>query len=57
MIPIKENQYDERWDAFENAATHSYARSILEKNKKKGILTTNDNYSRTIDTTEYNDFI
>ena len=54
MIPVEEFQHNERWDVFENAATHSYARSILEKDKKKDVLTIDDNYSkRTITTAEY----
>ncbi|CAF3258135.1 unnamed protein product [Rotaria sp. Silwood2] len=40
MIPKRDSQ-NEQWDLFENAATHSYARSILEQNKNKNTLTTN----------------
>lgn len=34
MIPWHESQ-DDQWDLFENAATYSYARSVLEKYKNK----------------------
>lgn len=34
MIPLKDSQ-DDQWDLFENAATYSYARSVLGKNKNK----------------------
>jgi hypothetical protein len=44
MIPIRKNQHYERWDAFENAATHSYARSIVTAKKKKDVSTTDDGY-------------
>lgn len=37
MISIKDSQ-NEQWDLFENAATYSYARSVLEKNKDKDNL-------------------
>jgi len=47
MIPIKDSQ-NEQWDLFENAATHSYARSVLEKNKNKDNLTSHDETPRTI---------
>ncbi|CAF4010277.1 unnamed protein product [Rotaria sordida] len=40
MIPIQNSQ-NEQWDLFENAATYSYARSILQKNKNNDILTIN----------------
>ncbi|CAF3900565.1 unnamed protein product [Rotaria sp. Silwood2] len=40
MIPIQESQ-NEQWDLFENAATYSSARSILQKNKNNDTLTTN----------------
>ena len=53
MIPIKDWQNDQ-WDLFENAATHSYARSVLEKNKNKNKLTIDDGKpKRTMTTTEY----
>lgn len=35
MIPIDEEEQSEEWDAFENAATHSYARSVLEQNRSQ----------------------
>ncbi len=37
IIPIPEVtvKQNEKWNAFENAATYSYARSIVEKNKRK----------------------
>ncbi|CAF2988369.1 unnamed protein product, partial [Rotaria sp. Silwood2] len=38
MIPINNSQND-KWDSFENAATFSYIRSILEKEKNKDALT------------------
>jgi len=54
MIPVEEFQHNERWDVFENAATHSYARSILEK---KDILTIANNHSKTtINTAKYGYF-
>ncbi|CAF4001686.1 unnamed protein product, partial [Rotaria sp. Silwood1] len=40
MIPMHGSQ-NEQWDSFENAATHSYIRSILEKSKNQDTLTTN----------------
>ncbi|CAF0951970.1 unnamed protein product [Rotaria sp. Silwood1] len=39
MIPIQDSQ-NEHWDLFENAATYSCARSILQKNKNNDTLTT-----------------
>jgi hypothetical protein len=45
MIPTKDSQ-NEQWDLFENAATHSYARSILEKNKNKDTSNTDDGKPR-----------
>jgi len=45
MIPIRDTQ-NEQWDLFENAATHSYARSVLEKTKNKDNLITDDTASR-----------
>jgi hypothetical protein len=51
MIPEEGFPHNERWDVFENAATHSYARSILEKNKKKDVLTIDDSSSKTATTT------
>jgi hypothetical protein len=47
MLPIKDSQ-NEQWDLFENAATHSYARSVLEKNKNKDNLTIHDETPRRI---------
>lgn len=41
MIPMKQSE-DDRWDSFENAATYSYARSVLEKNKNKDSLNLNE---------------
>jgi hypothetical protein len=37
IIPIREitMKQNEKWNAFENAATYSYARSIVEKNKNR----------------------
>lgn len=53
MIPVKQAQ-NEQWDIFENAATHSYARSIVEKSKTKNSSITNENKSRsTITANEY----
>ncbi len=48
MIPVKRktNEINEEWNAFENAATHSYARSVVEKNNKKSALTTDDFHSK-----------
>ncbi|CAF4095024.1 unnamed protein product, partial [Adineta steineri] len=45
MIPIETSQINERWDRFENAATHSYARTIFEKSKKKNDLSIDENIS------------
>jgi len=54
MIPVEKVKQNERWDEFENAATYSYARSILEENKKKGVSMTDDIYSKsTMSTIEY----
>jgi hypothetical protein len=54
MIPVQKVKQNERWDAFENAATYSYARSIVEKNKKKGVSITDDVHSKsTMSTIEY----
>lgn len=44
MIPVKDSQ-NEQWDMFENAATHSYARSVLEKSKSKDRFIQNDGES------------
>ncbi len=53
MIPVNDSQY-EKWDLFENAATYSYARSVLEKNKNKEGLHGNDEKSRrNMSTNEY----
>jgi len=54
MIPVEKVKQNERWDAFENAATYSYARSIVEKNQKKGVSITDDVHSKsTISTIGY----
>jgi len=42
MIPVKKVEQNERWNEFENAATHSNARSIVSENKKKGVLITDE---------------
>jgi hypothetical protein len=53
MIPINDTQ-NERWDLFENAATYNYARSVLEKYKKKDTLTIDDDKPRrAMNTTEF----
>jgi hypothetical protein len=53
MIPT-ENSQNEQWDLFENAATHSYARSILERNKNKDPSSPEDEKPRRTSTmTEY----
>ena len=44
MIPI-DKSLNEQWDLFENAATYSYARSTLEKNKNKDNLISDDRTS------------
>jgi hypothetical protein len=56
MIPMDKIAQNKQWNDFEDAATHSYARSIVEKNKKnKGVLTPNASYSKSlISTIEYN---
>ncbi len=51
MIPVNVTQ-NEQWDLFENAATYSYARSILEKNKNKENGNIHDEISRRIMTTD-----
>ncbi len=57
MIPVNDSQY-EKWDLFENAATYSYARSVLEKNKNKEGLQGNDEKSRrNLNTNEYVQFL
>ncbi|UJR11905.1 hypothetical protein I4U23_016083 [Adineta vaga] len=43
MIPKTDGTLDIHWNMFENAATHKYARSILEKNKKRNVLSLNEN--------------
>jgi hypothetical protein len=54
MIPVDGSQKNDRWNDFEHAATHSYARSIIEQEKRKGILTADDIYPKTtMNTTEY----
>ncbi len=54
MIAVEKIKQNERWDAFENAATYNYARSIVEKNKKKGVSMTDDVHSKsTMCTIEY----
>ncbi|CAF4844012.1 unnamed protein product [Rotaria sp. Silwood1] len=45
MIPIQDSQ-NEQWDLFENAATYSYACSILQKNKNNDTLTANHGKSK-----------
>jgi hypothetical protein len=50
MIPIKDS-LNEQWDLFENAATHSYARSVLEKTKNKDSLIIPDEKPRGTKTT------
>jgi len=53
MIPKKDSQ-NEQWDLFENAATYSYARSVLEKNKNKDSLMNNgEKLRRTMTKIEY----
>jgi hypothetical protein len=55
MIPIRDTK-NEQWDLFENAATYSYARSVLEKSKNKDNLITDDTTSRrTMTSIEYVD--
>jgi hypothetical protein len=46
MIPLDKGKQNGHWNAFENAATHSYARSIVEKNKKKDASTPDDIQSK-----------
>jgi hypothetical protein len=46
MIPLDKEKQNGHWNAFENAATHSYARSIVEKNKKKDASTPDDIQSK-----------
>jgi hypothetical protein len=46
MIPLYKEKQNGHWNAFENAATHSYARSIVEKNKKKDASTPDDIHSK-----------
>jgi hypothetical protein len=54
MIPKHTITQNERWNAFENAATHSYARSIIEENKTKSASTTDDTSSKsTMNAIEY----
>ena len=53
MIPVKDSQ-NEQWDMFENAATNSYARSVLEKSKSKDHFIQNDGGSESpITSNEY----
>ncbi|CAM4773277.1 unnamed protein product [Rotaria magnacalcarata] len=54
MIPIQYSQ-NEQWDLFENAATYSYARSILQTNKNNNNLTINHGKSsKTLTTMDSN---
>ncbi|UJR07511.1 hypothetical protein I4U23_011800 [Adineta vaga] len=46
IIPVEKSHLNEQWNVFENAATHSFARSIIEKNKKKGYLSVDDDHSK-----------
>ena len=56
MISEKNSQQNERWDDFENAATHSYARSIVEQDKKKSGFAMDDVYLKSrININEYNE--
>ncbi|CAF1149147.1 unnamed protein product [Rotaria sordida] len=53
MIPTNTIQQNDRWNAFESAATRNETRSIIAQNKTKNVLTTDDMYSKsTMDTTE-----
>ena len=51
MIPIHRGTLDEKWDTFENAATYSYARSVLKENKNKEQFNSIDDKPRRIMTT------
>lgn len=52
MIPLNDAQYDQ-WDLFENAATYSYARSILEKYKnKESLIDSEDKRKKSVITNE-----
>lgn len=53
MIPKTESE-NEQWDSFENAATYSYARSILRKDNKKDVSAMDDEkFSRDMTKIEY----
>ncbi|CAF1014905.1 unnamed protein product [Adineta ricciae] len=54
MVPLERFHLNEKWNVFENAATHSYARSVLERNKKKRSLIIDDSQSKRKTTTESN---
>ena len=51
MIPIDEKRKSEEWDSFENAATHSYARSVLEQTRSRKHSPRFDETSKRITTT------
>ncbi|UJR20641.1 hypothetical protein I4U23_023766 [Adineta vaga] len=51
MIPLNDTQ--EKWDHFENAATHSTAYSLIKTNKKKDLSTSDKIFSKdSLNTTE-----
>ena len=54
MVPVERFHLNDKWNVFENAATHSYARSVLERNRKKISLAMNDSQSKRKTTTESN---
>ena len=40
MIPREPNKKNEQWDAFEYAASYSYARSVVQKTRNRGAYAT-----------------
>jgi hypothetical protein len=53
MIPMDEKKKTDLWNAFENAATYSHARSIFKENKTKQVSTSENSYSKkTMETVE-----
>ena len=51
IIPIYQKDRSEEWDSFENAATYSYARSVLEQNQNRENFRRFDETSKRITTT------
>ena len=58
MIPVDACRQNERWNTFENVATHSYARSLIQKNDKNNVSAQDDIQSKkATNTIEYDHFL